>query len=47
MFYLTLTKNMFAGKFVKLVRILAVLREYVFHNAEWLDIRKISGAFLN
>ena len=38
---------MFAGKFVKLVRFLAVLREYVFDNAEWLDIRKIRGAFLN
>ena len=32
MFFLTPTKNMFLGKFVKWVRFLAVLREYIFYN---------------
>ena len=34
MFFLTPTRNMFAGKFVKGERLLPVLREYIFFNVE-------------
>ena len=44
-FYLTPTRNMFAGKLVKWLRFLTVLREYIFYNGEWVEVRKISKGF--
>ena len=44
-FYLIPTRDRFAGKFVKWVRLLAVLWEHIFQNVEWVGILKISGVF--
>ena len=44
-FFLAPTRNMLAGKFVKRVRSLAVLREYIFYKVEWVEIRKMSKVF--
>ena len=35
---------MFDGKFVKWV-FLAMLREYIFYNVEWAEVRKINEVF--
>ena len=43
--YLTPTRNMLAGKLVKWLRPLPVLREYIFYNVEWVEVRKISKGF--
>ena len=40
-FYLTLTRDMFSGKFVKWARFLAVLLEYIFYNIEWVEAFKM------
>ena len=40
--FLTPTRNIFAGKFVKWVRVLAALQEYNFYNIEWVEVRLIS-----
>ena len=45
MFFLTLTRDMFAGKCSKWVAFLAVLREYIFCNVEWVRVRKIGEVF--
>ena len=45
MFFLTPSKNMFAGKFVKWVRLLHALRDYIFYSVEWVEVRKMSEAF--
>ena len=42
MFFLTPTRNMFAGKFVKGERLLPVLREYIFFNVERVGFRNMS-----
>ena len=39
------TRTMFAGKFVKWEKFLAVLREYIFYNVEWVEFRKMSEVF--
>ena len=45
MFFPTTTRNMFDGKFVKWIRFLSLLREYVFYNVEWLEVRKMNVVF--
>ena len=35
----------FAGKFVKWERFLAVLREHIFFNVEWIDFGKMTEVF--
>ena len=40
-FYLTQTRDGFPGKFVKGVRFLAVLLEYIFYNVQWGKVCKI------
>ena len=40
-FFLAPIKNMFAWKFAKLLRSLAVLREHIFYNVEWIEVRKM------
>ena len=45
MFFLTISKNIFAGKLVKQVRFLAVLLEYNFYNVECVEVRKMSEVF--
>ena len=45
MFFLTPTTYMFAGKFVKWVMFLVVLRKYIFSNAEWVELCKMSEVF--
>ena len=37
--------NMFAGKFVKSERFLAVLREHIVFNVKWVEVHKMSGYF--
>ena len=43
--FLTQTRNMFAGKFLKSERLLAVLREYFIFNVKWVEVRKTSEVF--
>ena len=43
--FLTPNWNMFAGKFVKLESLLAVLRERIISNAKWDEIRKMGEVF--
>ena len=43
--FLTPTRNIAAGKFVKLIRSLAVLCEYIFGNVDWIEARKIREVF--
>ena len=45
MLFLTPNKNMFAGKFVKSERVLAVLREQFVVNVKLVEIRKMSEVF--
>ena len=45
MFFLTTNRNLFAGIFVKSERFLAVLREYIAFNINWVEIRKMSEVF--
>ena len=45
MFFPTPNRNMFAGKFVKLERLLAVLQEHVTFNIKCVKVHKISEAF--
>ena len=45
MFFPTPNRNMFAGKFVKLERLLAVLWEHVTFNVKCVEVHKISEAF--
>ena len=45
MFFLTSTRNVFAGKFVKWVRFLVALQEYNFYNVEWVEVRKMIEFF--
>ena len=45
MFLLAPTRNMFAGKFVKWVRFLALLREYIFCNVDWVEVCKMNKVF--
>ena len=45
MFFCTQTRNMFAGKFVKWERFLAVLSEHIFSNVEWVEFYKMSEVF--
>ena len=44
--FLTTTRNKFAGKFVKRVRFLAVLREHIFCNVDWVEVCQMSEVFL-
>ena len=44
-FFLIPTRNLFARKFVKWVRLLAVLPEYIFYNVDSVEVRKISEVF--
>ena len=44
-FFLRSARNIFAGKFVKWVRILAVSWEYIFYNVERIEVRKMSRFF--
>ena len=46
-FFLTPNRNIFARKFVKSGRILAVLREHITFNVEWVEVRKMSEFFLS
>ena len=43
--FLTPNRNMFIGKFVKLERFLAVLREHIIFNVKWVVVRKMSQIF--
>ena len=43
--FLTLHKNMSAGKFVKSERFLAVLQEHIIFNVKWVEVRKMSEVF--
>ena len=43
--FLTSTRNIFAGKFVKWVRFLAALREYILNNVERVEVCKMSESF--
>ena len=45
MSFLTPNRNLFAGIFVKSERFLAVLREYIAFNINWVEIRKMSEVF--
>ena len=45
MLFLTPNKNMFAGKFVKSERVLAVLREHFVVNVKLVEIRKMTEVF--
>ena len=46
MFFLTPNRNnMFAGKFVKSEKFLAVLLEHIIFNVKWVEIRKMSEIF--
>ena len=44
-FFQTPTRNMFAGKFVKWVKFLAVLWQYIFYNVEWVENCKMGDVF--
>ena len=46
-FFLKLSKNMFAGKFVKSEGFLAMLREPIIFNIKWVEVRKMSEVFLS
>ena len=43
--FLTPNRNMFTGKFVKLERFLAVLREHIIFNVKWVVVCKMSQIF--
>ena len=45
MFFLTPNRSMFAGKFLKPERLLAVLRKHIFFNVKWVEICKMSEVF--
>ena len=45
MFFLTPNKNIFAGKFVKLERLMAVLQEHIIFNIKWVEVRETSEVF--
>ena len=45
MFFLTPSRNIFAGKFLMSERFLTVLREHVIFNANWVEVRRISDVF--
>ena len=45
MLFLTPTRNMFPGKFVRWIRFLPVLREYICYNVERGEVRKMSDLF--
>ena len=45
MFSLTRSRNMSAGKSLKLERFLAVLREHIICNVKWVEVRKMSNVF--
>ena len=42
MFFLTPNRKMFARKFIKSERLLAVLREQIIFNVKWVEVPKIS-----
>ena len=44
-FFLTPTRNKFVAKFVKWLRFLAVLLDYIFYNVEWVEVRKMSKVY--
>ena len=44
-FFLTLSRSMFHGKFVKSERFLAVLWEHVIFNVKWVEVCKINEIF--
>ena len=45
MFFLAPNRNMFAGKFVKSERFLALLREHITFNVKLAKVCKMSGIF--
>ena len=45
MFFLTPNRNMFAGKFVKSDRLLAVLREHIIFNIKWVEVHKMKEVY--
>ena len=45
MLFLTPNRNMFAGKFVKLEKVLGVLREHFVVSVKLFEIRKMSEVF--
>ena len=45
MFFLTPNRNMFAWKFPKWERFLAVFREDIIFNVKWVEVRKMSEIF--
>ena len=45
-FFLTQNRNMFAGKFVKSERLLAVLREHIIFSVRWVKVWKMNEVFL-
>ena len=44
-FFLTASRKIFAGKFVKWERFLAVYLEHIFSNVKWVEVRKMSKVF--
>ena len=45
MFFLTLSRNMYAGKFLKSDGFLTVLRDHIIFNVKWVEVRKMSNVF--
>ena len=43
--FLIPNRNMFAGKFVKSKRLLAVLWDYITFSVKWIEVRKMSEVF--